>query len=821
MAAGTVLAVSGLLGTYLAAIRPQPTYASPKAGSQFGQGMLRPSDSGVCPIADDTTVYDEASLRTAIAESNDDSVICIGAPITLSSQLQIADTTLTLVGPANGVTINLGGNRFVYATMGYNGFDDTLTIAHLTLRNGYAYSGGGAIFAKEDSSGGSALIVESSTFENNSAYYQGGAIWSSVPLEVIDSVFTGNVSTYHEGGAIFAQAALTAKNSVTVRNSQFVNNVANNGAGAINAGDTLEVSDSSFTGNKSYSGNGGALKVDKTAAIATSVFINNYTDGRGGAVSTTTGGSVESCLFYGNDAVDAGAALSINQGNSGNSVITSSSFIDNGDNTAPIFGGGVYKRSGGDLEISNSTFHGNGAAYGGAVAVGPLDRYRLTMTYTTIASNVAGTSGAGIFVGNNAQRVTVQNSILWSNYSGQYTDIEGNIGAVRLYNSTYTDANSISGIAPTNSVAGDPRLGALIDNGGPRIGRDSVAYLPTLIPGVGSPAIGIADASLTPTVTVDQIGVTRTSRTAGAINASSVPLAPTLNSVTGGNASLTLSWTLGSDGGSPVTDVEYSTDDSVTWRSVDDSTATTDTISLDSAGNPLVNGTTYQVRVRAVNSVGNGFDSNMLPGTPTNPTPPPPTPTFPPSAPSDVTGRPGDASATVTWTAPVSPGSFAITHYEAVARPGGSTCLVTAPTTGCTLTGLTNGTTYTVTVRALNGAGWGATATSGPVTPRPAATRPGPVQDLTVVEVTAAGTIELTWQPPLNDGGSPVTSYRVRYRQVGTEDYIRIRPNTPDTSITVTGLTPGQRYWVRVAARNDVGHGPGTRTNPRVRIPTE
>ena len=52
------------------------------------------------------------------------------------------------------------------------------------------------------------------------------------------------------------------------------------------------------------------------------------------------------------------------------------------------------------------------------------------------------------------------------------------------------------------------------------------------------------------------------------------------------------------------------------------------------------------------------------------------------------------------------------------ASPGGASCLVTVETLSCIITGLTNGTTYTVRGRALNGAGWGDFSTpSGPVTP--------------------------------------------------------------------------------------------------------
>lgn len=89
----------------------------------------------------------------------------------------------------------------------------------------------------------------------------------------------------------------------------------------------------------------------------------------------------------------------------------------------------------------------------------------------------------------------------------------------------------------------------------------------------------------------------------------------------------------------------------------------------------------------------------------TSPTPPPPPPAYPPSAPLDVSAVAGDASATVTWSAPASPGSFPVTHYEVRSNPAGRSCVVT--TLGCTITGLTNGAAYSLEARALNGAGWG------------------------------------------------------------------------------------------------------------------
>lgn len=95
----------------------------------------------------------------------------------------------------------------------------------------------------------------------------------------------------------------------------------------------------------------------------------------------------------------------------------------------------------------------------------------------------------------------------------------------------------------------------------------------------------------------------------------------------------------------------------------------------------------------------------VLMGPPDNPTPSP-APVLPPSAPREVTAEAGDASASIGWSAPVTPGSFRVSHYLATSSPGGRTCLVNAPALTCEVTGLTNGVAYTFTVKALNGAGW-------------------------------------------------------------------------------------------------------------------
>src|SRR5262249_42899002 len=76
-----------------------------------------------------------------------------------------------------------------------------------------------------------------------------------------------------------------------------------------------------------------------------------------------------------------------------------------------------------------------------------------------------------------------------------------------------------------------------------------------------------------------------------------------------------------------------------------------------------------------------------------------------PVAPTGVTAQPGNGQATVSFTAPVATGGAAIAQYTVTASPGGE--VATGASSPIAVTGLTNGTPYTFTVKAITVAGTG------------------------------------------------------------------------------------------------------------------
>ncbi len=186
------------------------------------------------------------------------------------------------------------------------------------------------------------------------------------------------------------------------------------------------------------------------------------------------------------------------------------------------------------------------------------------------------------------------------------------------------------------------------------------------------------------------------------------PNPPTNLAMSSGNRSLTVYFDAPLANGTDITDYEYSTDNGVTFVSGGTAVSPVIITTVSTAGHAALGvGQSYDVVLRAVNSAGAGQSSNSILGI-TNDVP---------GAPSGVVATPGNATISVAFTAP-SDGGSAITRYE-YSINGGTTALSTGSTTSpFIIASLTNGTSYTVKVRAVNANGAGPWATASAVTPK-------------------------------------------------------------------------------------------------------
>ncbi|HEU0129749.1 MAG TPA: carboxypeptidase regulatory-like domain-containing protein [Mycobacteriales bacterium] len=90
-----------------------------------------------------------------------------------------------------------------------------------------------------------------------------------------------------------------------------------------------------------------------------------------------------------------------------------------------------------------------------------------------------------------------------------------------------------------------------------------------------------------------------------------------------------------------------------------------------------------------------------------------------PTAPVGVAVSPGDGSAKVTWQPPADDGHSPLTAFEVRNAQGTVVASTSATARTATLTGLTNGTTYSFTVNAVNAKGAGDSSAAVSVLPRP------------------------------------------------------------------------------------------------------
>jgi predicted RNA-binding protein with TRAM domain len=289
------------------------------------------------------------------------------------------------------------------------------------------------------------------------------------------------------------------------------------------------------------------------------------------------------------------------------------------------------------------------------------------------------------------------------------------------------------------------------------------------------------------------------------------PGAPGITAITPTNAKLSVAFTIGSDGGSGISTYKYSTDGGATFKTrASGSTASPIDITTVSSGTgTLVNGTSYNVQIKAVNAQGDGVATATTTSTlfvvPTN---------VVATAGGNITAATAaTAQASVSFTAPVGSNSNLL-YYTVTSNPGSKTG--TGSGSPIVVSGLTTNTPYTFTVAAYTAAGIGSASSAS-------ATKTTLNTDVVTAKVPNAptngtatvtgGQISLAFTAPnLLTGESSISSYK--YSTDGGVTYLtRTDGSTTASPIVISVLSSdgttalNGTYAISIKAVNANGDG--------------
>ena len=288
-----------------------------------------------------------------------------------------------------------------------------------------------------------------------------------------------------------------------------------------------------------------------------------------------------------------------------------------------------------------------------------------------------------------------------------------------------------------------------------------------------------------------------------------MPDAPGAPTVTAGDESLTVAWGAPAENGSSITGykVRHCVQAAggngcvagVGWAVVSGLEGSPATVT------GLTNGTTYLVQVAATSAEGDSEWSGSTEGTPATV----------PGVPTGLSLSINDLTITARWTAPADGGGSPITGYKLQHCVAGTeadgcdtngwTLITTSGTrTRHMISGLAANTTYQVQVAATNKVGdsdWSPSSS--------AQTADVPSVLIRPAVVVSGLSFLVSWSAPSDEGGPPITGYKVRHCVDSTGcaslEWTVSTLVGPDTSTTITGLLANTTYQVQVAATNNIG----------------
>ncbi|MCA3693882.1 cytochrome c peroxidase [Aquidulcibacter sp.] len=216
------------------------------------------------------------------------------------------------------------------------------------------------------------------------------------------------------------------------------------------------------------------------------------------------------------------------------------------------------------------------------------------------------------------------------------------------------------------------------------------------------------------------------------------PGAPTLVALDPGNTAIKVHFTPPSaTGGSAISSYTASCAAGGATRTGSGSTSPIDVTGL-------TNGTAYSCSIAATNATGTGASSTPASATPNLP--------VVPAAPTIGTATPADKGGSIAFTAPLITGGSPITGYSVSCVSGTLSVTATGSTSPATVTGLSNGLTYSCSVRAVNAVGAGAASNAVNLVPNGAIATPAGVAEFTSIDFNALDNFASISLPAYYDG---------------------------------------------------------------------